>query len=186
MLSFCRFGEWTRNGGRRFCHSSQRPMQSDLVANQFAEKAYAFCAWCENSEELAESSEEASRSIRRLVAALYLAALDLPEVEVDDAPEGHRISMEERKKIWPKLKVLPFSYYQVFFTPSNLTDQPVVGDLTDDLEDIYADLKEGLWLLERGRHQAAIWQWRFSFETHWAHHAADAIHALQAHGTPDA
>jgi len=161
-------------------------VQDNLVANQFAEKAHAFCAWCETSEELAESSGEASRSIRKLVAALYLAALDLPEVEVDEAPEGYRLSMEERKRIWPKLKVLPFSYYQVFFTPSNLTDQPVVGDLTDDLEDIYADLKEGLWLFERGHHQAAVWQWRFSFESHWAHHATDAIHALQAHGLPDA
>jgi len=161
-------------------------MHNALVAATFAEKAREFCEWCEASAEPNDASEEVSRTVRRLIAALYLTAFDLPHVEFGNAPEGYRLSPEERKGIWPKLKTLPLSYYRVFFNPSNLTEEPVIGDLTDDIEDIYADLKEGLWLFEQGHPQAAVWQWRFSFESHWAHHETDALHALQAHTPTDA
>jgi hypothetical protein len=151
------------------------------IAAEFAESAVAFCAWCEAPP--AGPSDTASLEVRLLLARLYLSALSLPGVEWPDSPDGERPSDEQRKSIWPKLATLPISLYNVFFTPSQLTDTPCVGDLTDDLQDIYCDLKQGLWLFDQGHHQAAVWQWHFSFETHWAHHATDALHALQAHAS---
>ncbi len=70
-----------------------------------------------------------------------------------------------------------FEIYWEVFDPYEL-DQPVAGSLSDDLLDVYRDVRGGLALWE-SRHDAdAIWEWRFSFESHWGDHAVDALRAL--------
>lgn len=49
-------------------------------------------------------------------------------------------------------------------------DGPMMGDAVDDLEDIVGDLSEVAVLLRKGETANAIWQFRFSFETHWGRH----------------
>ncbi len=68
-------------------------------------------------------------------------------------------------------------YYEVFdpFTRDGL----VVGSLTDDLSDTYADLQKGLALLDRGEPEGAVWSWRFSFDAHWGDHLVDALRMLR-------
>ena len=59
----------------------------------------------------------------------------------------------------------------------------MVGLISDDLADIWRDVKEGLLEIDRGKETStmeAVWHWRFSFETHWAHHVAGASAALNA------
>ena len=75
-------------------------------------------------------------------------------------------------------------YYWAVFEPMEL-EQPeaVGGSLTDDLADVWRDLKPGLALSDGGGTRMvseAVWQWRFSFETHWGQHAVSAIAALHA------
>ena len=60
---------------------------------------------------------------------------------------------------------------------------PVAGSLSDDLADIWRDLKLGLLAMESDaadRSADIAWHWRFSFESHWAQHAAGAIGGLNA------
>jgi Domain of unknown function (DUF5063) len=56
--------------------------------------------------------------------------------------------------------------------------EPVCGSLTDDLLDVYADVRRGLDLWDGSHQQAAIWEWRFHFDIHWGDHAVDALRAL--------
>jgi len=60
--------------------------------------------------------------------------------------------------------------------------EAISGSLADDIADIYRDLKKGLELKETYPRQpeAAIWQWRFGFYSHWGKHAMDALLAIHS------
>jgi hypothetical protein len=53
----------------------------------------------------------------------------------------------------------------------------VVSSLADDIASIYQDLKDGLAMLEETPN-AAAWEWRESFKTHWRRHATHALYAV--------
>jgi hypothetical protein len=59
--------------------------------------------------------------------------------------------------------------------------EPTIGDLRDDLADIYRDLRRGLTAFEESEADG-IWEWRFNHEVHWGIHARDALVALSMFG----
>jgi len=139
--------------------------------DQFAEAARRFCHWCESAP--APDSIQA----RKDLAEIYRAALSLPEGNSD-----FDIAEPVASPEWlPQLAALPFHLYNLFYVPSNLDEPPCMGDLADDFQDIYRDLQAGLALYELHQPEAAAWTWLFSFRTHWGHHAASALFALEAH-----
>jgi hypothetical protein len=79
----------------------------------------------------------------------------------------------------PKVKFGQFDCYWEVFDPYNL-EEPVVASLTDDVLDIYKEVKKGILLYELNEQVEAVWHWRFSFETHWGSHAVGAIRALHS------
>jgi hypothetical protein len=52
-------------------------------------------------------------------------------------------------------------------------DGIITGDAVDDLEDIVGDLSEVAALISRDETQNAVWNFKFSFETHWGRHLRD-------------
>jgi hypothetical protein len=69
-------------------------------------------------------------------------------------------------------------YWQVF---NPMRDKEAIrGSLTDDIADIYRDLKEGI-LLNQTR-QAPVeeigFDWRFGFYSHWGKHAMDSMRTI--------
>ena len=69
------------------------------------------------------------------------------------------------------------AYWEVF---DPYEEKPLgIGLLSDDLLDVYVDIRRGLdlWSADVPR-EAAIWEWRFHLEIHWGDHAVDAIRAL--------
>ncbi len=86
---------------------------------------------------------------------------------------------DEWQRLYARLGSLPFGYYGVVFDPHTIPpEEPVIGDLADDLADIYRDLKDGMNLWTAGHHVEAVCHWRQHFGFHWGRHAADAIRAL--------
>jgi len=78
-----------------------------------------------------------------------------------------------------RLNDFPFQYYWEIFKPVTLQpEQPGCGDITEDLADIYSDVKDGLLFFESGMVPAALWHWRRTFEAHWGEHATSAMRAL--------
>lgn len=55
-----------------------------------------------------------------------------------------------------------------------------MGDITDDLSDIYIDLKEPLVLYQQGHVKEAVWSWRLMFYSYWGHHAVGGLKALHS------
>ncbi|WP_409294130.1 DUF5063 domain-containing protein [Peribacillus sp. SCS-26] len=116
------------------------------------------------------------KSLEELLAALldlYLKALKLPEVEPDHAEAPlFEISL-------PKVDFDKYEYYWQVFDPYILAE-PGCGSLSDDIIDIYKDLKEGILLFEQDTPNEAIWHWKFHFQAHWGSHAVNALHALHS------
>jgi len=111
---------------------------------------------------------------RKRLLDLYEAGSALPYVE---PPEGVEAGPSpEPPKGW--LGFGNFETYWEVFDPYE-EDDPVVGSLSDDLLDVYGDVRRGLALWDMGiPRTAALWEWRFHFDQHWGDHAVDALRAL--------
>ncbi len=71
--------------------------------------------------------------------------------------------------------------YRIAFDPLELEEsEAVIATLSDDLSDIYRDVKPGLRALQHSPNtiDGIVWEWRFSLLTHWGRHATGAIQAL--------
>ena len=139
--------------------------------------AREFCEWCRT--EPGPATEEGKKA-HELLARLYVQALefDTPsEHNSDIKPE--RVDDEEWKTVFKRGAALPFQYYSSYFDPSVVPpDDHEIGDLSDDIADIYRDLSAALALYDEGYETEAKWELHFSFITHWGRHASGAIRAL--------
>ncbi len=149
-------------------------MRVTPVVGDFVEVARTYCTWAEGPP---ASPEQEARVALGLLVRLYGLALELPELSGDQ--EAKCIDHSEWQKMFRRFDVLPFNYYNRVFNPLPVSSEaPGVGDLADDLADIWRDLRPGLKLLDEGHVDAAVWAWRNSFSMHWGRHATGAIQAL--------
>jgi hypothetical protein len=158
----------------------EHPKEIDV----FVAHACEFTTWCE-SDHTGKTSDQMRRQLLKQLSRLYAAALDLPGVDFKEAPDPPSQDQAVRQRLAANLKSLPFQYYWEVFTPTDERDnEPVTGDLFDDLLDIYGDIAGGLWLYQRGHIEAAVFEWSFRFGVHWGRHVVSALHALHSFG-PD-
>jgi hypothetical protein len=81
--------------------------------------------------------------------------------------------------VYRRFAALPVGKYSEIFDPSDVpAGEPVVGDVADDLADVYRDLIQGVRLEAAGRPRDALWQWLMNFHIHWGRHAVSALRAL--------
>ncbi|MDR2550848.1 MAG: DUF5063 domain-containing protein [Desulfobulbus sp.] len=145
------------------------------TAAEFAKIANGFCGWCETAFDL--QSTEISAAV--WLARLYAQALTLPDIEPENLNDPSAISPESLVKADKNLSAFDGYYYRMFFNPDSLSDEePVMGNLGDDLRDIYKDIKEGLTLFESGELDNALWHWSFLYKVHWGRHASSALFAI--------
>lgn len=146
----------------------------------FSSTVRDFCSWVESAP--ASEIDEAKKAMK-LLAALYHQALNLSASDTEEDIEAERISDDEWKKVYKRLGALPFNYYISVFNPSKMDEEKsqTMGDLADDLADIYRDLKAGQDLYNKGHANEAAWEWKLHFNIHWGRHATSALHALHAY-----
>ncbi len=53
-----------------------------------------------------------------------------------------------------------------------------MGDVGDDLLDIYQDVRAGLVAFDSGEVSDAAWHWSFLYRIHWGRHAVGGLFAL--------
>jgi hypothetical protein len=138
----------------------------------FVRAAYELCAFVEEAETL--GLPERLQGARRQLLALYAAGSDLPHVEAAGTGTGPSVPLPES---WCGFEAFDF-YWQVFDPYDHVDHEPGVGSLSDDVLDVYRDIRRGLWSWEKNATASAIWEWRFSFDTHWGAHAVDALRAI--------
>ena len=142
----------------------------------FALSVRAFAEWVVKSK---ESGAPAARQLLVMLLNLYSQCLALPSRNPTTSPEKRQQIKGEFTLIYRKGKRLPVGYYGEVFDPLPVPPQePVVGDLSDDLADIYFELVSGLQLYDRNQIDDAVWTWKFGLESHWGEHATGAIRVL--------
>ncbi len=141
--------------------------------DDFAVAVRSYCDWVEGAHST-EGRYADMLQARRHLASLYATALGLPEVECEwvDSVLTH----EDYMQTYRRFDSLPVGYYGRVFDPLDLdAGDASLGDLVDDLADIWRDLKEGLLLFDAGRRDAAGASWQESFTIHWGVHAVNAL-----------
>ncbi len=148
---------------------------------EFTAQARAYCSLIESGH--APNSWMFAQECLLHLLPLYHLALQLPEVE----PASKNVLDSIEHKTWnlvrePIAKRLGRDQYWAVFEPLE-QEMPgaLAGSLSDDLADIWRDLKPGLMAVDAGApipYDDIVWEWRFSFETHWGAHAVGAIAAL--------
>ena len=142
----------------------------------FAEIARGFCVWCENATAAASQENQAAEWLCRLQAAALGLPDDVDSGNTDGLPD---LPADSLARATANLSEFNGCYYREFFDPDpTLCDGPVMGDVGDDLLDIYKDVCGGLILFERGETTEALWHWSFLHSIHWGRHAVGAIFAL--------
>jgi hypothetical protein len=155
----------------------------DNAIQAFLAEARSYCLLVESNE--SPNSWMFAHVCLSQLLRLYETALHLPDQEPETANSFTAVSHEAwdsmRRDIGRRLA--RDNYWEVFEPLEEEQPEAIVGSLSDDLADIWRDLKPSLADLD-GRMAISIedtvWKWRFSFESHWGHHAACAIGALHA------
>ena len=171
----------------------------------FAEVADAYCSLIEGSA--GSGPARLLLGVQDILPRLYSAGLGLPNawkprpasladadaldesgddtehdpnaaIPIPDAPISGQ-SQELTRRIGDQ--IAHGRYYSLVFSPYSLEDPDrLVGDLADDLGDIYRDLHRGRAKYRQGRVDEAAWEWQSHFGAHWGRRAVDAIRALHA------
>jgi hypothetical protein len=148
-----------------------------IAIETFAENARSFCQWV-------ESDNHDIETVRQLLLALMqgIPYLIVSDANYDPEQEYPQKGHDGWKSDHKRLANFPFQYYRTVFAPCDLDkEQPVTGDVHDDLADIYGELWHGLQALNRGDGIYAVQHWRESYFYHWGHHASSAIYAIDEH-----
>ena len=141
-----------------------------LAIEAFIDNARTYC-------ELIESDRHDLGTLRQTLLALMQG---VPYLIANGADDGNDIEFPRRGHDgWTqdvsRLSDLPLQYYRMAFNPLESEDEStVVGDVCDDLVDIYGDLWHGLQAHDVGVKIYAVNYWRDSYRDYWGHHAIGA------------
>jgi hypothetical protein len=148
---------------------------TSTATTAFATLAREFCAWCEAPSLGAGAATRAAAWI----AHLHAAALALPDVDsrhFEELPEPPDAALRRARA---NLHAFDGWFYREVFDPDPLRDdKPVMGDVGDDLMDIWLDVRQGLIRFDRGQVREALWHWSYLHRIHWGRHAVGALFAL--------
>jgi hypothetical protein len=151
-------------------------------ATHLVNAAERFCAWAEGEHHLLI---DARQHVLELMACIPpLQHLRYAGSSESDFPRrGHEAWTHDIKRF----SDLPFQFYRVVFDPHDLDaiDEPVMGNLQDDLADIYGDLWHGLQAYRGGDSDEAISLLVDSYFFHWGRHASSALAAIDTYYCSD-
>lgn len=161
-----------------------------VECENFLPSAKRFVTWAQSAA--AGTAAPSLRELHGLLAELQAAACRLPSdvgeqnLTTEDGPRAdQKDAALLAKRICEKL---PVNAYCVVFDAINAQDrEPVVETLDNDISDIYADLRDGILRYEAGRYGDALWEWQFSYWSHWGRHlthAQTAVYSCLAFGSP--
>jgi hypothetical protein len=152
--------------------SEQINENSKIKAESFAKIVRRYCIWAESS---AGEINADMKTAQKILAELYFAVLELPDDEFEDNVELEDVSIEQWKAVRDRFANLPVDGYWTIFDPSKVEEnEAVFAQLSDNLADIYRDIKYGLILFDAEHTSEAIWQWKFNFKIHWGRHLLSA------------
>ena len=124
-------------------------LRDDIKINQFVNAARQYCSVLESAPSAPENWLE---DILQALSSLYANAHILPEYELEDDlynEDAYNVTTNEIQTLMGKIMdtLKEQNWYWAYFDPSEPKDKKeelVMGNIADDLTDIYCDIKPGL------------------------------------------
>jgi hypothetical protein len=150
---------------------------------EFTAAANEFCKYAEHYAEL--KGDELLKILQRILPYLYLKASLLPSLEpyFEDGNEKF-VTETDWFRIRDNLKDkfgTADDFLEVFDEKMNESEGPVISSLSENMADIYQDLKDFLLLYQTGTKEVmndAVWQCRLNFETYWGQKLTNSLRAI--------
>lgn len=146
--------------------------QTRNKVENFAKIVRRYCLWAES---FFGEIEVEMQTAQKILTELNYFVLDLPDDNSEDDIKLEDVSTEQWKVVRDRFRNLPVDGYWTIFDPSKVEEnEAVFTELSDDLADIYRDIKYGLLLFDAGHFSEATWEWKFHFKIHWGRHLLNA------------
>ncbi|MGD0755232.1 MAG: DUF5063 domain-containing protein [Bacteroidales bacterium] len=150
---------------------------------EFVAVANEFCKYAEHASEL--KGDELLKILQRILPLMYLKASLLPQLEpfFEDGNEKF-VTETDWTLINDTLKEkfgTANDYIEVFDEKINETEGPVVSSISENMSDIYQDIKDFLLLYQTGTREVmndAIWECRMNFENFWGQKLVNSMRAI--------
>lgn len=149
---------------------------SDAI-EAFVDNVNRFCDWAESDCHGLDTARHVLLALMQGVSSLPTGGA-FPSIATEYECRGY----EQWKDDFKRFADVPVSYYRTLLDPLNIdSEESGIGDVHNDLADIYGDLWHGLQAYNSGDIGYAVEYWRSSYDTHWGAHAAGAFSAIDAY-----
>lgn len=150
---------------------------------EFVAVANEFCKYAEHASRL--QGDELLRILQRILPLLYIKASLLPQLNPYFEDGNEKFVTESDWMIVHDTLRKKFGtaddYLEVFDDKTNDTDGPVLSTISENMSDIYQDIKDFLLLYQTGTAEVmndAIWECRLNFESFWGQKLVNAMRAI--------
>jgi hypothetical protein len=110
-----------------------------------------------------------------LLPQLYTCGLQLPDTEPTDDETSEDDGTSQMGSLFSILG--RYDRYREVFDPV-YDEESIPASLSDDLADIYRDLRGPLVEYNNGQQDNAIWLWKFNIQNHCGDHIVDALRVI--------
>jgi hypothetical protein len=150
---------------------------------EFVAVANEFCKYTEHASEL--KGDEILKIMQRILPLMYLKASLLPKLDpfFEDGNEKF-VTEADWNGINDTLKEkfgTANDFFEVFDEKINDSEGPVVSSISENMADIYQDMKDFLLLYQTGTGEVmndAVWECRMNFENFWGQKLVNSLRAI--------
>lgn len=150
---------------------------------EFTAAANEFCKYAEHAGEI--KGDEMLKILQRLLPYLYIKASLLPSLEpfFEDGNEKF-VTEVDWFRVHDTLRDkfgTADDYLEVFDEKINESDTPVISGISENMADIYQDLKDFLLLYQTGTKEVmndAVWECRLNFENFWGQKLTNSLRVI--------
>ncbi len=152
---------------------------------EFVTVGVQYCSFLESFE--AQSQSELTDKLTKLLPLLYLKASLLPEIEYEYEiyPEV-TVTEDDYSHIVSRLHNIfkgNDAYLEVFLEDMKYSDTPISASISEDLADIYQDLKNFAFVFEQGVEEnmgEALYACNENFKLYWGQKLVNVLRALHS------
>jgi hypothetical protein len=150
---------------------------------EFVAVANEFCKYAERAPEL--KGDELLKILQRILPLMYLKASLIPALNpyFEDGNEKF-VTESDWIKVHDTLREkfgTADDYLEVFDDKMNESEGPVLSSISENMADIYQDIKDFLLLYQTGTNEVmndAIWECHLNFETFWGQKLLNSMRAI--------
>ncbi len=150
---------------------------------EFVAVANEFCKYAEHVSEL--KGDELLKILQRILPFMYLKASLLPELNpfFEDGNEKFVTESDWKKmqEIFREKFGTADDYPEVFDEKISESDDHVISSISENLADIYQDIKDFLLLYQTGTPEVmndSVWECRLNFESFWGQKLVNSMRAI--------